>query len=203
MKVKYVTLVLLLSTCQLAESSKKTIDSDKMTEEKTTDFVPKYMADSFDFPVGKPNAKRYYNAQPFGENDHLGDDWNGTGGGNTDLGDPIYAIGNGYVKAAKNYDGGWGNIVRVVHFLPNGEVYESFYAHCDTLLTEAGKWVKRGEQIGTIGNVDGMYLAHLHFEVRADTSLPIGAGYSPNTEGYLDPTTFIEQHRKVVKMNDK
>ncbi len=25
----------------------------------------------------------YYNAQVFGKNNHLGDDWNGVGGGNT------------------------------------------------------------------------------------------------------------------------
>ncbi|WP_240642318.1 hypothetical protein [Nonlabens xiamenensis] len=32
------------------------------------------LALSFDFPVGKPEAKGYYNAQAFGVNDHLGDD---------------------------------------------------------------------------------------------------------------------------------
>ena len=31
----------------------------------------------FDFPVGKPDAVGYYNAQEFTENDHLGEDWNG------------------------------------------------------------------------------------------------------------------------------
>lgn len=34
------------------------------------------IADAFDFPVGKPDAKSYYNAQPFTKNNHLGDDWN-------------------------------------------------------------------------------------------------------------------------------
>jgi len=196
MKTKHIAILFLFSACNFAESSKQTIPTE-IVEEKITQSAPKYTADAFDFPVGKPDAKRYYNAQPFGKNDHLGDDWNGIGGGNTDLGDPIYAIGNGYVKFAEDYGAGWGNIIRIVHFLPDGEVYESFYAHCDTVLVETGKWVKRGEQIGTIGNADGMYYAHLHFEVRADTSLPVGGGYSPNTTGYLDPTVFIKQHRKI------
>ena len=61
----------------------------------------------FDFPVGKPDAVGYYNVQEFAENDHLGEDWNGVRGGNTDLGDPIYSIANGYVSFAENIGGGW------------------------------------------------------------------------------------------------
>ncbi|HEY9169431.1 MAG TPA: hypothetical protein VIN72_08085 [Lutibacter sp.] len=40
---------------------------------------PEYVSDGSDFPVGKPNAKGYYDAQPFGKNRHLGSDWNGKG----------------------------------------------------------------------------------------------------------------------------
>ncbi len=29
------------------------------------------LSDAFDFPVGKPDAKKYYNAQKFGKNAHL------------------------------------------------------------------------------------------------------------------------------------
>lgn len=186
------------SACNLNEPSKKIVVSETVIQQQAANVAPKHLADAFDFPVGKPDTKRYYNAQRFGENYHLGDDWNGTGGGNTDLGDPVYAIGNGYVKFAEDYGGGWGNIIRVVHFLPDEEVCESFYAHCDTILVKEGQWVKRGEQIGTIGNADGMYYAHLHFEMRADTSLPVGGGYSEDTRGYLDPTEFIEQHRVLI-----
>lgn len=63
---------------------------------------PKYNSDGFDFPVGKPNAENYYNAQLFLEDNHLGEDWNGKSGGNSDLGDPVYAISNGYISEAKN-----------------------------------------------------------------------------------------------------
>lgn len=155
-----------------------------------------YIAKSFDFPVGKPNAQGYYNAQKFQEDMHLGDDWNAVTGGNTDLGDPIYTIANGYVKFAKDHGSGWGNVIRILHKMPNGKIVESLYAHCDTILVQEQQYVKKGQQIGTIGTADGAYLAHLHFEIRDDINLPIGPGYSNNTEGYLDPTEFINNHRK-------
>lgn len=164
-------------------------------QEQSLGFPDEYIARHFDFPVGKPDAKGYYNAQKFGANSHLGDDWNAVTGGNTDLGDPIYSIANGYVSSAEDMAGGWGNVIRIIHKLPDGIIVESLYAHCDTILIKKGDWVKRGTQIGTIGNVDGLYYAHLHFEIRSKINMPLGGGYSDNTEGYLDPTTFIKKHR--------
>lgn len=41
------------------------------------------------------------------------------------------------------------------------------------------------------------YYAHLHLEIRADVDMPIGGGYSANQDGYLNPTDFINQHRKI------
>lgn len=160
-------------------------------------FVPQLIADSFDFPVGKPDGKGYYNAQAFGKNKHLGDDWNGNGGGNSDLGDPVYSIANGQVVYAEDHGPGWGNVVRIVHYLPDSSTVESLYAHFDAMLVNKGDWIEKGEQIGTIGTANGAYPAHLHFEIRDDLSLPIGPGYSNTTLGYLNPTNFILDHRKL------
>ncbi|RED38529.1 peptidase M23-like protein [Winogradskyella eximia] len=153
-----------------------------------------FIAKGFDFPVGKPNANGYYNAQKFKENNHLGDDWNGLGGGNSDLGDPIYSIANGYISEAKDYKGGWGNVIRIVHFY-NNKFYESLYAHCDSMLVSPNQFIKKGEQIATIGNCNGTYYAHLHLEIRNDVDLDIGDGYSTDTTGYLNPTDFIKKNR--------
>lgn len=140
--------------------------------------VDDYYVDGYTFPVGNPKAKGYYNAQPFGKNNHLGDDWNAVTGGNTDLGDPIYSIANGKVSFADDIGSGWGNVIRVIHYEKSGECVESLYAHCDSIFVKKGEWVKRGEQIGTIGNADGQYYAHLHFEIRSDTLMTIGSGYA-------------------------
>jgi len=171
-------------------------ENEIITQNKTVfEYDLSYIADSFDFPVGKPNAHGYYNAQKFQENRHLGDDWNAVTGGNSDLGDPIYAIANGYIKLAQNYGGGWGNVIRIIHKMPNGQMVESLYAHCDTIFVKEQQWVTKGTTIGTIGNADGQYLAHLHFEIRDDLTLPIGPGYADITKGYLNPTKFINAHR--------
>ncbi len=154
------------------------------------------LVNGFDFPVGKPDAKDYYNAQKFTVNNHLGEDWNGIKGGNTDLGDPIYSIANGYVFFAKNIGGGWGNVIRVLHFVSEDEQVESLYAHCDTIDVVVGEYINKGDKIGTIGNNNGQYFAHLHLELRSQVGMPIGGGYSSNTTGYLNPTEFIKNNRK-------
>lgn len=156
-----------------------------------------FIADGFDFPVGKPDGNGYYNAQPFQENHHLGEDWNGKGGGNTDFGDTVYAIGNGYVSFASDAGTGWGNVVRIIHRLNNDTlpVIESLYAHCHEMKVNAGDFVKRGQAIGTIGNADGRYLAHLHFELRSQINMELGGGYSSDTQGFLNPTDFISANR--------
>jgi len=164
---------------------------------QNTPLNPEYISDGFDFPVGKSNsdASQYYIARNFGERYHLGEDWNGLGGGNTDLGDPIYAISNGYVKSAKNVGGGWGKTIRIIHKLPNGNQVESLFAHCNEILVKKGSRVKKGQKIGTIGTASGRYRAHLHFEIRDDINMGIGKGYSKNTKGYLNPTKFIKANR--------
>ncbi|KAA1247049.1 murein hydrolase activator EnvC [Aquimarina sp. RZ0] len=154
---------------------------------------PDFIAPNFDFPVGKPNATGYYNAQKFTENNHLGDDWNGIGGGNSDLGDAVYSIANGYVSFAQHIKGGWGNVIRIVHRY-EGNYYESVYAHCQTIKVKEGDLIKKGTLIGTIGTANGIYLAHLHLEIRDNIFMDIGGGYAEDTKGYIDPTKFIQRN---------
>ena len=150
---------------------------------------------TFVFPVGEEgSASGYYDAQPFGQNLHLGSDWNGAGGGNSDLGDPVVAIASGVVVGARDHRGGWGRVVRIAHNIgtrAEPRFVESVYAHLDSMRVRPGAIVRRGQRIGTIGNAHGKYWAHLHLELRAKLGLPLGRGYSKKTAGFLDPTPFI------------
>jgi hypothetical protein len=167
----------------------------KEVKEQASPCIP---TDGFDFPVGRPDAVGYYDAQPFTENNHLGSDWNGIKGGNSDFGDPVYSTAGGVVSFAEEAGGGWGKVVRVVSCVEDQgqrREVEALYAHFDTITVKVGQRLKRGEQIGTIGDANGQYLAHLHFEMRGKPSLPLGRGYSDDTTGYLHPTNFIKAHR--------
>ncbi|MBG6132110.1 hypothetical protein IWQ47_004001 [Aquimarina sp. EL_43] len=196
-KILVLTIALTLISCKNRnETFSLAIDDNQDPYQIYTSLFeknPEFIASDFDYPIGKPNAEGYYNAQKFRENNHLGDDWNGIGGGNTDLGDPIYAIANGYVTFAKDIKGGWGNVIRVIHRY-KGKYYESVYAHCDSILVKEGDFVKKGALIATIGNANGIYLAHLHLEIRDDIFMEIGGGYANDRSGYLDPTKFINNN---------
>ena len=155
-------------------------------------------ATHFDFPLGNENGAMAYNAQHFTENKHLGDDLNGIGGENSDLGDPIYAIADGRVLLARDGGPGWGNVVILLHaYLEKDErkYLQSYYGHVQDMLVHPGETVKRGQQIATVGTGNGRYLAHLHFEMREFITPFIGPGYREDTRGWINPTKFIEEHR--------
>ena len=109
------------------------------------------VADGFDHPVGKPNAEGYYMARGF-LSYHPGEDWNGVKGGNSDLGAPVYSIGDGYVTFAMDARMGWGNVVIVRHaYVENGKTQfaDSMYAHLNTILVKKGQAVKQGAVLGS------------------------------------------------------
>jgi len=109
---------------------------------------------------------------------HLGEDWNGSGGGFTDLGAPVYAISNGEVAYVGGKDDPYysalGKFLVLKHTLPsaqtiNGKVTDevfSIYAHlrdfdpCRTIADTGfescrltrGTPVSIGQTIGHLGN---------------------------------------------------
>src|SRR5437016_1805052 len=111
------------------------------------------VATRFDFPLGSEHGALAYNAQRFTENHHLGDDLNGIGGENSDLGDPIYAVADGRVLLARDAGSGWGNVIIILHAIEeNGarRYVQSYYGHCDEILVAAGNDVRRGQKINPI-----------------------------------------------------
>ena len=162
------------------------------------------LADGFDFPVGPPNAEGYYKARGYVANGHLGDDWDGNGGGNTDLGLPVYCMGQGVVVLAGNMRMGWGNVVMVRHsFCEPTEgnavrTVDSLYGHLDTILVRPGEVLRRNQQLGTIGTGGGLYDAHLHFEVRKNINIGMfRSSFARDDSNYYDPTAFINARRQL------
>ena len=163
------------------------------------------IADGFDYPVGKPDAAGYYKSRGLRLRPpaHYGEDWNGRKGGNSDLGDPVYAIADGVVTFSANVRGAWGNVVLTRHAYrdpSSGKVkyVDTLNGHLDRIMVKLGQVVKRGQQIGTIGSNAGMYPAHLHFEMRHNITLGLHRSGVPNTmEHWVDPTQFIQKYRKL------
>ena len=169
--------------------------------------TPRIIADRFAYPIGKTETvteakdrkDEWYNAQDFGANNHLGEDWNKNSGGNTDCGEPVYAAGNGRIVLAENAGASWGNVVIIEHNLPDGKKIQTLYGHLQTILKTSGE-VKKREQIGTIGNADGKYFCHLHFELREENCPEwnkSGVGYSAERKGWIDPSDFIDSQNRL------
>ena len=156
------------------------------------------LADGFECPVGRDKVKNYYVARGFRVNGHLGEDWNGEGGGDTDLGDPVTCTAHGIVVFAQDYKLGWGNVVIVRHaYLENGALayIDSLYGHLNAFLVRVGDQVTRGEKVGTIGNNHGQYAAHLHFELRKDITVGMFRSSHPRDNSvYWVPSQFIAAH---------
>lgn len=159
------------------------------------------LADRLDFPLGNENGALSYNAQPFWELNqehgaqHAGDDINGIGGMNSDLGDPVYAVGNGLVIFSGKPDSTWGKTLLIAHRLPDGRLVQSMYSHLKEIAVPFDFQVRRGQRIGRVGNADGRYSAHLHFEMHQADGPTLSQHYLNDPTNHLDPTATINAHR--------
>jgi murein DD-endopeptidase MepM/ murein hydrolase activator NlpD len=78
-------------------------------------------------------------------------------------GTPIYAAHAGIVTVAQ-YDGGYGNAVRIDH----GAGVETVYGHASRVLVTVGQRVEVGELIAHVGSTGYSTGNHLHFEVNVN-----------------------------------
>ena len=158
----------------------------------------------FDPPLGSNNGALVYNAQKFWEMNvkrgghHTGDDLNGIGGMNTDLGDPVYSTADGLVMYAGEPSEGWGKTVVIAHRLADGRTLQSMYAHLNRIEVTPGALISRGGTVGTVGTANGYYPAHLHFEIRQGHGVDLGAGYTATPLNRLDPSATIASLRNAA-----
>jgi murein DD-endopeptidase MepM/ murein hydrolase activator NlpD len=173
------------------------------------------LADGFDFPAGGPEGTAPYIAQTTrrkysswkvtfrpGETEadsgqcHTGEAWNGSGGGATDAGQPVFAVATGMVRDVKETPRGPAVIIEH-RFLENGALRTvwSISAGLADVNLKAGDPVKRRQQIGTIANPGAGATVQLYLEIRTQWPPPEEAD---SVAGCESPSEFIRAHRKLT-----
>jgi murein DD-endopeptidase MepM/ murein hydrolase activator NlpD len=198
----------------LAEESAPTVPIPTHLELANKLFDPT-LADGFDFPVGGPEGKAPYTSQTTrqkyagwkvtgkpgeaiagSQQLHTGEAWNGSGGGSTDVGQPVFAIAAGVVSEVT--DTPRGPAVTIEHrFVENGALRTvwSISSGLADVNLKAGDPVKRRKQLGTIANRGAGVPVQLYLEIR--TQWPLPADANP-VAGCEPPSAFIRAHRKLT-----
>jgi murein DD-endopeptidase MepM/ murein hydrolase activator NlpD len=145
---------------------------------------------------------------------HMGEDWNGKCGGDTDEGYPLLAIADGEVVSVDDVGivTGQGKRLYIRHAFPYAQntarfmVVESAMLHLQGMGTGIvnGAKVKRGQTIAYLGKTGTGY-AHFHWELRSNlfSSTPSTANpYSSvltigNALNYLPPSMVVDDRRNV------
>lgn len=99
---------------------------------------------------------------------HRGIDWGAPSG------TPVKAAGAGTVLEAAD-KGNYGNCVIIVH----DEIYQTLYAHLQSLDVKPGDVVTAGQLIGKVGNTGLSTASHLHYEVLKNGEPVNPADYLP------------------------
>jgi murein DD-endopeptidase MepM/ murein hydrolase activator NlpD len=156
-------------------------------------------------PEGLPNLR------------HLGDDYNGPGGGDTDEGLRVEAIADGVVEKVIAWNGaaGFGNHIFIRHELSpelreaikrdykiDTDILYSHYAHLKQNLAWDGMEVLKGQLIAYCGKT-GTKWAHLHCELRKGTGLgyesyPSGNSVEWINQYYLSPFEICDRFKNPI-----
>ena len=102
-------------------------------------------------------------------------------------GTPVFAVTSGYVLKATNSGDGYGNDVRIRH--DNGMITQ--YAHLHKINTRKGRYVSKGQVIGTVGSTGRSTGPHLHFGVMLN-----GRWVNPRTNLKMVAANKLEGDRK-------
>ena len=92
------------------------------------------------------------------------------------LNTPILAIHSGQVALVRHGDTGFGNYL----VIEDAAGYRSTYAHCQTILVQAGQLIEKGSTIALAGSTGTSTGSHLHLEIRYQGE-------------YLNPFFFISK----------
>ncbi|SIT00378.1 M23 family metallopeptidase [Belliella pelovolcani] len=107
-------------------------------------------------------------------------------------GTPIYATGDGVVIDVKTVFGGYGKYIEIDH----GFGFVTRYAHMNEFSVRKGQRVKRGDQIGTVGNTGSSTAPHVHYEILKD-------GRYVNPVHYFFKDLEPSEYEKILELASK
>jgi hypothetical protein len=107
-----------------------------------------------------------------------------------DLGDPVVAAATGVISRVENTGStSYGRWIEINH----GNGYRTRYAHLATQIVTVNQQVKRGQQIGTLGNTGGSTGPHLHYEQRRD-GVAVNARFNGVVALYYGTKNYTSQN---------
>ena len=152
------------------------------------------------------NWESWYIASGYGDKRetyiHQGADVNLKTGGDTDLGQPIFAIADGEVTSTHNHSGmpTFGNHVHIQHDGPWGRIW-CHYAHCQDIFIRSGDKVIEGQKIATLGK-SGTQSAHLHFCIKKEPTGVDGIAKTlDDLKKWTDPIQFVLEWARKTGTN--
>lgn len=101
-------------------------------------------------------------------------------------GTKIYATAEGQVLSS-DWLGGYGKTVEIQH----GFGLRTLYAHCDELKVKKGQFVRKGQQIATVGTTGLSSGPHCHYEVHRDKQPIDPSPYLPRA--HRSPKAVVAQ----------
>jgi murein DD-endopeptidase MepM/ murein hydrolase activator NlpD len=147
---------------------------------------------------GTPNPR-------FSDKFHCGEDVSLAEFGDGDKGAPVFSIGEGLVVSTRLERKTWGRVLRVIYKIRSssskGQTIEVLFAHLERIWVAPGDRVKTGDWIASMGDSEGTYSTHLHWEIRKEPGYDLGGGYVMNLEPFLDPSPTILNYndQKIAK----
>ena len=115
--------------------------------------------------------------------------------GNQDAHAIIYAAADGAIAFVGDLPV-WGNVIVIEHDDPNGQTLWTRYAHVEQVVIKAKSLILRGEPIARVGNADGRFPYHLHYDI-AQVNLKAHPADWPGDDparvrrDYLDPLELM------------
>jgi murein DD-endopeptidase MepM/ murein hydrolase activator NlpD len=132
-----------------------------------------------------------------GGNWHTGVDWNAATGGDTDLGEPVYAVQDSEIVGI-HFGSVWGWVI--LEHIPSAKVWRQT-AHHSQVRVKVGDKPRAGDVIALIGkggpkaNHGRGYMAHLHEEFRlyGPDKIPIDL-WPSSIMGAKEAKAWIQKH---------